>query len=115
MHFGKQFPDMVQVVGHTQIPFGGPFITDNILYTDCREVLTLSQRGTLRRLSGKRCVTKEDPFNPKVSEWEQYKKFGLDRFHRPYCRCCGSRDINLRAGMMADHWYCRDCHEDQVL
>ena len=115
LHAGYQFSDIVQVVGHTQIPGRGPILTENILYTDCREVLALSQRGTLRHLSGKRCVNKEDPFNPDVPEWEQGKKFGLDGFSRPYCRCCGSRNIFIRTGMMASHWYCRDCHEDQIL
>lgn len=116
IHAGQPLADVIQVVGHTGIPIGRPVITDNVLYTDCRQVLTLSERGVLRTLDGKKCVNWErDPFDPELPDWRDRELFNLDCFERPYCRSCGSRNIYIRAGMMADHWYCTDCGKDQIL
>ena len=113
---GYQLTDIIQVVGHTGISMGRPVITGNVLYTDCRQALTLSERGVLRTLDGKICRNLyRDPFNPERPEWEKWQLFDLDSFDRPFCRSCGSRNIHIRAGMMVDHWYCLDCGKDQVL
>lgn len=119
LHFSSQqsrLDGIIQVVGHTATHVYGPVITDSVIYADCGQALTLSERGVLRTLDGKRCTNLySDPFDPEVPEWDDWEMFNLDSFERPYCRSCGSRNIYIRAGMMRDHWYCRDCGKDQVL
>ena len=116
LNAGHHLADIVQVVGHTGIPPGDPVITKDVLYTDCRQVLTLSERGVLRTLDRRKCVSRDrDPFDPELPDWRDRELFNLDCFERPYCRSCGSRNIYIRAGMMADHWYCTDCGKDQIL
>ena len=116
MNEGYQLSDIIQIVGHSSIRFYGPAITPNIIYTDCGKALHLGERGALYFLDGKRCKNENgDPFHPNPSPYESDNLFDLDAFNRPFCRSCGSHNIYIRAGMMADHWYCKDCHKDQVL
>lgn len=115
LHVAEPIAGVVQVVGHTATQFD-PVLTQDVIFTDCKKVLTLSERGVLRTLDGKKCSNHyKDPFNPDLVDWDDWKRFHIDCFNRPYCRCCGSRNIFIRAGIMADHYYCRDCENDQIL
>ena len=116
MNEGYQLSEIVQVVGHSCMRFNTPAITPNVIYTDCGRAFYLSERGTLYDLGGKRCKNEHgDPFRPDPDKYERDALFDFDAFQRPFCRSCGSHNIYIRSGMMADHWYCQDCHKDQIL
>ena len=117
MNDGYQIADVVQIVGHTAVQKADmPIITKSVIYADCRRALVLGPRGGLRYLNGRPCVKGDsDPFHPRSNPSEAYKSFDLDWFHRPFCRMCGSHNIHIRTGMMAERWHCMDCNNDQLL
>lgn len=112
-----QLSDLTQVVGHSALRYGGPFVTPNIIFADCEKAHYLGPGGGLYTLDGKRHRNEDDAFHPTPSPYEEWHKFDIDRFGRPFCRICGSHNIFIRAGMMASHWYCNEskCNSDQIL
>lgn len=107
LHESPQLPGLIQVVGHTQRISWCPVFTPTVIYTDCGgNTFILNDYGTIRDMNGKICKNEDkDPFNPEGS----HPGIGFDCFERPYCRKCGSRDIFVRAGMMANTYSCNNC------
>lgn len=106
--------DIIQVVGHTRTAYMQPGITSSAFFLDCGKIFLISNGGKIYDKNGRRLTNKENPFNPPAEKGYESRHLDLDLFDRPFCRKCGSRDIYIKAGMCADHWYCLDCGADEI-
>ena len=107
-----QFGDVIHVVGHTVVNDWNPVMTDAFWFTDCSRCFILGDDGFLYHMDGTPCANpvEDNPLEKEPWDYDTDRRLALDRFDRPYCRVCGSRDIIIRGGMMTDSWYCKDCH-----
>lgn len=85
-------------------------------YADCGgDAFVLNSHGSIRTVDGKRCVNGvPDPFDP-----YRGKNVGgdieFDYFDRPYCRRCGSRDIQVWGGTFVNTYVCDKCGERETM